>query len=1505
AVDLDGDGVVTVALTVPSGQRWQDGVDEVTRLVRYEVAAGDEKAIGWKSLFYVLPKLDLRARLPEQLAEGGAAKVRVFAIDPTTDRPRADIDVRLTVTDATGGQALLTARTDADGTAVFDVPAREAGEYRVNAEADDGTTTVAVLEQDLEVVRRARVLVTTDKPLYQPGQTMHIRALALRKPQLDAIGAAPAIIEVRDGKGNMVFRKRADTNAFGVVSTDFKLATEVNVGDYRVDATVADTTTAKTVTVKPYRLPKYKVTTTLDAPYYLAGETVHGTVDARYFFGKATAGATVSLTASAADIGFTDFATLSGTTDADGVWAFELPLPTYLVGQPLESGNALVSLTLDVADTAGQHELKQVAVVVAKERVHVVAIPESGRLAAGLDNGVFLFATDPLGQPLDVTFTATASAGVAAPGALEVTPLAPGIARVEVTPSAAVALSVTATAADGASAQAALELPLGASGDGVLLRTDRALYRAGDTVNVQVLATTTTGRAFVDVIQGGQTVLTQGVDLAGGAGSYALDLDATLVGDLLIEAYVVMPDASIVRDEKIVFVKDAGGLDIALATDKPQYAPGEEATLTFTVKDKDGQPAVAALGVQIVDEAVYALTEMRPGLLESYFLIQEALATPRYEVHGVSFDVSGLAAQAPEDPIAQTVAETAFAALDTEASGELSSWETARVAVKGVLGPFYEAHRKQMEEDFAALAAAGTLTYDNAESVVAAQTAYYDYWGHPYTFATTKDWDAVRTQVTSRGPDEIAGTSDDWSGAVVVVESPMRNEWGFDADGAATGGMPPEAQNPVSEGGGATEGVKVRKDFPETLYWNPALITDGAGEAQVTLSMADSITEWRVSTLGSTAGGVLGSMSQGITVFQDFFVDVDFPASLTRGDAVTFPVVVYNYLPTAQTVTVSVAPASWFTLSGPSSQSVRLEAGEVKSVGFPVTVTEVGTHGLLVTGVGTTLSDAVQREVRVTPDGVRQEAAAGGVLEGSQTFPVAYPEGTIAGSAATVVKIYPGVMAQAVEGLDSMLQMPSGCFEQTTATNWPNTLVLDYLRASGQVSPEIELKALDYLQQGYQRLLTFECTGGGFVWFGDPAPANVVLSAMGVLEFGDMAKVIEIDPAVLTRTAAWLVGAQRADGSWTTDQGSEFATVQYDDTKTTAFAAWSLASAGVESEAVAKAVTWLEPKAAAGETDVYSLALIANAFAAADPGASRTAAVLDRLADLAEVDEDGRVSWTYEGSSYNYWGGEGSGPNPTSIEVTALVVQAFLAGGQHTDLASGALAFLAGQKDALGNYGTTHATILTLRAMIASLQNKTEDGEGTVTVSVGGSPVATLAITEENRNVFHQIELGAVAGDVTVAYEGTGRLMTQVVSRWYEPAGPATLPSAGALGIEVAYDKSELAVNDTVTATATVENRTDAQLDMVMIDLGLPPGFTLLTDELEDAVASGLIMKYQVRGQQLSVYLDHVAARASLAVTYRLQAKYPIEAQAPQSETYLYYDGAVRTATAGARLVVR
>ena len=61
-------------------------------------------------------------------------------------------------------------------------------------------------------------------------------------------------------------------------------------------------------------------------------------------------------------------------------------------------------------------------------------------------------------------------------------------------------------------------------------------------------------------------------------------------------------------------------------------------------------------------------------------------------------------------------------------------------------------------------------------------------------------------------------------------------------------------------------------------------------------------------------------------------------------------------------------------------------------------------------------------------------------------------------------------------------------------------------RRTAYWTPEIAATASNYIQLGYQRLLSFEVGGGGFDWFGR-GPANVVLTAYGLMEFADMAKV--------------------------------------------------------------------------------------------------------------------------------------------------------------------------------------------------------------------------------------------------------------------------------------------------------------------------------------------------------------------------------------------------------------
>ncbi len=87
----------------------------------------------------------------------------------------------------------------------------------------------------------------------------------------------------------------------------------------------------------------------------------------------------------------------------------------------------------------------------------------------------------------------------------------------------------------------------------------------------------------------------------------------------------------------------------------------------------------------------------------------------------------------------------------------------------------------------------------------------------------------------------------------------------------------------------------VRSYFPEALYINPEIITDANGNASISIPIADSITTWRMAMLASTQSGALGTGTSSLKVFQDFFVDLDLPVTLTQGDRVSIPIAIYNY----------------------------------------------------------------------------------------------------------------------------------------------------------------------------------------------------------------------------------------------------------------------------------------------------------------------------------------------------------------------------------------------------------------------------------------------------------------------------------------------------------------------------------------------------------------------------------------------------------------------------------
>jgi uncharacterized protein YfaS (alpha-2-macroglobulin family) len=223
----------------------------------------------------------------------------------------------------------------------------------------------------------------------------------------------------------------------------------------------------------------------------------------------------------------------------------------------------------------------------------------------------------------------------------------------------------------------------------------------------------------------------------------------------------------------------------------------------------------------------------------------------------------------------------------------------------------------------------------------------------------------------------------------------------------------------------------VREDVPETLVFAPEVITDANGNARLSIpQMADSITTWRFDVDAVTRDGRYGKTTARVRVFQDFFVDMRVPPSLTEGDHVTVVAQVYNYLPTAQKVSLSLDAQAWFTAEF-AERTIEIPADDgsgsnVAAVPFLIDAKTIGHHKLTLRANGEVASDAVRRPVIVTPNGRRREAVTNTIARGPFAKTVDIPKNVINGSASLICRVYPGAASQAIDGLEGMLSCPHG-----------------------------------------------------------------------------------------------------------------------------------------------------------------------------------------------------------------------------------------------------------------------------------------------------------------------------------------------------------------------------------------------------------------------------------------------------------------------------------------------
>src|SRR5208337_2369908 len=286
--------------------------------------------------------------------------------------------------------------------------------------------------------------------------------------------------------------------------------------------------------------------------------------------------------------------------------------------------------------------------------------------------------------------------------------------------------------------------------------------------------------------------------------------------------------------------------------------------------------------------------------------------------------------------------------------------------------------------------------------------------------------------------------------------------------------------NGVAKEDSGAAAAHVRSYFPEALYINPEIITDKDGRASIVIPMADSITTWRMAMIASTQQGALGTSTSSLKVFQDFFVDLDLPVTLTQGDRVSIPVAIYNYSDSRGDVNLKLQSDDWFSLVDDSGEkSVGVDSARVGSSQFTLEARRIGKFKLTLAArmqdgsnrADKGRADIVVREIEVIPNGREQSLVFNGRLENTVQHELAFPAASIPEASKIFVRLYPGPMSQVVEGMDAILRMPGGCFEQTSSSTYPNVLALDYMKRTKKLTPEVHAKAEGFIANGYQRLL--------------------------------------------------------------------------------------------------------------------------------------------------------------------------------------------------------------------------------------------------------------------------------------------------------------------------------------------------------------------------------------------------------------------------------------------------
>ncbi len=317
-------------------------------------------------------------------------------------------------------------------------------------------------------------------------------------------------------------------------------------------------------------------------------------------------------------------------------------------------------------------------------------------------------------------------------------------------------------------------------------------------------------------------------------------------------------------------------------------------------------------------------------------------------------------------------------------------------------------------------------------------------------------------------------------------------------------------------GGGKGEGdlgvVEVRQDFPDTAFWDARVVTGSNGEANVTVTLPDNLTTWRLDARAVTQATQVGQTELDIVSTKPLLVRPQTPRFFVVNDQARLGAAVHNN--TDQSLNVNVAlQALGLTLQSPVTQTVEIPAHQQAYVTWEVLVDPQAERVDLIFSAQSGQYTDASRPPQGSLDNqglpvLRYEApetvGTSGQMtgEGTRVEAINLPTTMQASSGELRIQVSPSLAAGMTDSLTYLEHFPYECVEQTISRFLPNVITTHALKAAGFQDKTLETSLSEQVSVGLQRLYKWQNPDGGWGWWsGDKSePLTSAYVVLGLIE---------------------------------------------------------------------------------------------------------------------------------------------------------------------------------------------------------------------------------------------------------------------------------------------------------------------------------------------------------------------------------------------------------------------